>query len=419
MDAAVPPGHAVVEPPLADPRDLRRADLQRVARAVVAAFQEDNLLALASGLAFNLFLSLFPSTLAVIAVYGLVGDAADVARFVARLQERFPVLPPEVLDTIESVIGTIVSDESNGRVALAGIALGLFSASGAAAALINGLNRAYRVREQRNVVKLRLTGLLIAAALLVALAALVVTVVLGPQVRDRLVPPALEGTWADVASAVGQFLIALLVLLVLFAFIYWVGPYRPRPPWRWLSGGTVLAVAGWLLVSGGFGLYTSVFANFDENPIYAGFGGFIVLLLWLQLSMLVILVGAEVNAELERIRDERARARAAVLGEAAAETPAPPPRRARRPRTAPVAGGPAPDPAAELHAGVVAALGPAVHVPEPPAAPAPRVAGTARATARRSGRSAAVGAALAAAGLAAGLAAVATGRARRLRARRR
>ncbi len=248
---AAAPGHAVVEPPLADPRDLRRADLRRVVRAVYAAVQEDNLVALASGLAFNLFLSLFPSTLAVIAVYGLVGDAADVPRFVSRIQERFPVLPPEVLDTLESVIGTIVSDESNGRVALFGILLGLFSASGAAAALINGLNRAYGVREQRNFVMLRLTGLLIAAALLLALAALVVTVVLGPQVRDRLVPPALEGTWADVASAVGQFLIALVVLLVLFAFIYWVGPYRPRPPWRWLSGGTVLAVVGWLVVSGG------------------------------------------------------------------------------------------------------------------------------------------------------------------------
>ncbi len=135
---AAAPGHAVVEPPLADPRDLRRADLRRVVRAVYAAVQEDNLVALASGLAFNLFLSLFPSTLAVIAVYGLVGDAADVPRFVSRIQERFPVLPPEVLDTLESVIGTIVSDESNGRVALFGILLGLFSASGAAAASSTG-----------------------------------------------------------------------------------------------------------------------------------------------------------------------------------------------------------------------------------------------------------------------------------------
>lgn len=355
MDAAAGTRRAVVEPPLADPRDLRRADLRRVVLATYRAFQEDNLAALASGLAFNLFLSLFPSTLALIAIYGLAGDPAEVADLVEGLREQFPVLPPEVLETIEDLIRAIVADDSNRTVAVFGIMLGLFSASGAATALINGLNRAYGVREERNLVVLRLTGLAIAAALLAALGALVLTVVLGPQVRDWLVPDALEGTWADVAFTAGQFLIALVVLLVLFAFIYWIGPHRPRPSWRWLSGGTILAVAGWLVVSGGFALYTSVFADFRANPIYAGFGGFIVLLLWLQLSMLVTLVGAEVNVELERIRDERARDRTAVLGGAeVADWAAAPP-----------------SPHDALHAGVAAALGPSVHVPDPDTAPAP------------------------------------------------
>jgi len=363
MDATAAPRPAVVEPPLTDPRDLRRADLRRLVVRTFRAFNEDNIAALASGLAFNLFLSLFPSTVAAIAIYGLVRDPVEVARQIEGLQRQFPVLPPDAVETVERVVLSIPENRLNGAVAVFGVLGGLFSATGAAAALINGLNRAHGIRESRNFVVLRLNGLAIALALVLALAARVLTVVLGPQVRNWLVPDPLRGTAINVAFAVGQIVVALVVVLLLFVFVYWIGPDRPRPPWQWLSPGAVLGVLGWLVVSGGFALYTSTFGNYSgASSIYAGFGGIIVLLLWLQLSMLVVLVGAEVNAELEAIRAERAQHRAAALGDDAAEAPA----------------GPCTRPADEGEqvtsirpAAVAAALGPAIAVPGAAAEPLP------------------------------------------------
>lgn len=317
---------AVIEPPLTDPRDLRRTDLRRLFGALVKAVGEDQLATLASAIAYALFLSLIPSTLAAIAIYGIVGDPADVQEQVDNLAREYPVLPEQVIDLIRQVLDNIVTGESNGTIAFLGVAVGIFSASGAAAALINGLNRAYGVREGRNFLRLRLTGLIIALALLAALIFLVVTVVLGAQIRNLLIPEDLQGPVVRVAFGVGQFLVAVVILLALFAFVYWIGPYRDRPPWQWISGGTVLGVLGWLVVSSGFALYTSLFGNFD-NPVYGALGSVIVLLVWLQLSMLVVLLGAEVNAELEQIRRERAEARADALGPEAADDPAdvPPP----------------------------------------------------------------------------------------------
>jgi membrane protein len=313
----------IIEPPLRSPADLRRGDLKRIAQALMKAVGDDNLAALASGLAYNLFLALFPSLLAAIAIYGILRDPGEVTAQINRLAENYPVLPEQVLDIVRDVAGAIVNDQANGTVALVGIAGGVFASSGAAAALINALNRAYGVREKRNFFQLRFLGLLIALALLGALVALVVTVVLGAQVRTWLIPEAYQN---DVVVRIGfgavQFVVALVLLVVLFAFIYWIGPYRERPPWQWLSGGTVFSVVGWLVVSGGVAIYTANFNNYD-NAIYAGFGGIIVLLVWLQLSMLVVLVGAELNAELEHLRNQRAAARAEALGEEAAVAPAP------------------------------------------------------------------------------------------------
>jgi membrane protein len=315
----------IIEPPLRQPTDLRRGDLRQIAQRLMKAVGDDNLAALASGLAYNLFLALFPSLLAVIAIYGLVREPAEVTAQINRLAETYPVLPEQVLTIVRDVVDSIVQDEANGTVALLGIAGGIVASSGAAAALINALNRAYGVREGRNFLRLRLLGLLIALTLLGALIALVVTIVLGAQVRDWLIPEEYQGVLVRLGFGAVQFLVALVLLIAFFAFIYWIGPYRERPPWQWLSGGTVFSVVGWLVVSGGFAIYTANFNNYD-NPIYAGFGGIIVLLLWLQLSMLVVLLGAELNAELEHLRNERAAARAAALGEAAAAAPAPVPR---------------------------------------------------------------------------------------------
>ena len=207
-----------------------------------------------------------------------------------------------------------------GLAALTGIGVGLVSASGAAATLIRALNAAYGVADRRTFLRQRLTGLLLVVALLVALVAVAALIALGPQVRRLLLPAALEDNLlVRVVASAGQLVLALGVAMALFAFIYWVGPNRPRPRWQWLSPGAVLGVLGWVLVSLGFrplhGQRRQLY-----SVTYATFAGVIVLLLWLQLTMALLLVGAELNAETERRRDERRALRARELG-----APVPPP----------------------------------------------------------------------------------------------
>ena len=145
----------------------------------------------------------------------------------------------------------------------------------------------------------------ITAALFLALLCLLATIVLGPQVRDVVIPHEIDVFAVRAVFNVGLVLVALVVLMVLTDFVYWIGPSGPTPRWRWLSPGAVLAVLGWFATSAGFRLYLSVAGGLRAT--YGYVAGVIVLLLWFQLSMLAILAGAELNSELERLRGSDAR----------------------------------------------------------------------------------------------------------------
>jgi len=128
--------------------------------------------------------------------------------------------------------------------------------------------------------------------------ALIALMVAGPQLQDALLPD-FPG-WIDFLLGAARLLLALGVLILLFAFVYWIGPDRERPSWAWMSPGALIGVLGWLAVSAGFTLYAQTAGSYDAT--YGTLAGVVVLLLWLQLSMLMILVGAEFNAEVERTR---------------------------------------------------------------------------------------------------------------------
>jgi membrane protein len=277
-----------------DPTDLDRTDYKAAAKAAFKEMKEDDVPTLASAAAFRLFLSLFPSLVAAVGIFGLVTDPAELTG----LLEQLSGLMPEV--AVELIRGPLVQLSRNGSgagfAAVAGIAGGIWAATGAAAGLMKALSRAWDAKETRKFVKMRLQALAICAALLVALAALIVLLVAGPQVEDALLgsaPP-----FVDAIATVLRYVLAVAVLVALFAFVYWLGPNRDHPSWEWLSPGAILGTVGWLVVSLGFTFYVQTFGNY--NKTYGAIAGVVVLMLWLQLTMLIVLVGAEFNAEIER-----------------------------------------------------------------------------------------------------------------------
>jgi membrane protein len=279
---------------LDDLTDLTRADYVAAFKRTLAEIKRDDVPGLAAGVAFKIFLALFPALFAAVAIFTIVTTVAELREWLAQA-EGF--LPREALDLVEQNL-TQGKGGGAGFAAVTGVLAGLWAATSAAASLMKALSRAYDVEETRKFVRQRLVALALTVALLVALVGVIVLLVLGPQLQSFLLGEIVAPvTWGLAAV---RLVLAFGVLVLLFAFVYWIGPNRDHPSWLWMSPGSLLGVIGWLLVSGGFTLYAQTAGNYNET--YGAIAGVIVLLVWLQLSMLVILVGAEFNAEVERAR---------------------------------------------------------------------------------------------------------------------
>lgn len=258
---------------------------------------EDNLSIVAAGVAFYAFVAVVPALAAIIALYALVADPAQISGHISSLAQ---VLPREVMPLLEEQMTRIASDERTAGISLAvGLLLAIYSSSRATIALIIGLNIAYDEKEKRGFIKLNLIALgLTLFALIGALIAIGLVAVL-PSVLARLpLAPDTEALlgWLRWPVLLGGFIIALTV-------VYRFAPSRDEPQWKWVSWGAGVGTLLWLLGSGAFSLYVSRFGSYDQT--YGSLGAIVVFLLWLFLSAFVVLIGAELNAEMERqtVRD--------------------------------------------------------------------------------------------------------------------
>lgn len=284
-----------------DPSDLSRDDWREVAQETLAEIKGDDVPSLAAGVAFKIFLSLFPAVIAAVAIFSYVTtpeDVTDISEAIAG------VLPDSTADIVLGAVNDLVQGGGAGvgGLAIGAILAGLWAASSAAATLMRALSRAYDVEEGRSFVRQRVNAVTITLALFVAMIGLMLLLIAGGAIQDALVPEDL-GVAVGGLLTLGRFVAALFLVMLLFAVVYWLGPDREQPEWRWLSPGTVIGVVGWLAVSGLFTLYLRVAGNYEAT--YGALGGVIVLLLWLQLSMMMLLVGAELNAVIDRVSREK------------------------------------------------------------------------------------------------------------------
>ena len=279
----------------------RLADMKYGVVGAAKGVKEHDMPILAAGVAFRIFLSLFPALAAVIAVWSLIADVSAMVRMVDDLLLAFP---QQVQNLVGQEIENLASGERAGIALIIGIVAGLWAATSAASMLMKALTRINGSVESRNFALQRLIALGLVMVLFVGMAALIGLIVFGPQLREFLLPEGLFGGLARPLFGVLQFAGAIAVLVVVIGVVYWIGPDRDNNRRvRRLTSGSVFAVLGWLGLSVLFSMFTQVAGEF--GLAYSGLASVVVTLLWLQLSMIALMLGAALDAAL----DERARQR--------------------------------------------------------------------------------------------------------------
>jgi membrane protein len=253
---------------------------------------EHRIVALAAGVTFYTLLAIFPAIAALVAVYGLFADPATLGSHVDTLAG---VLPGGAIDVIRDQLARVVSQRGGtlGVTFVISLAVSLWSANAAIKSIFDTLNIVYAEREKRSFVKLNAISLCFTAAgiafVLVALAAMVVL----PPVLQALGVSDLFNTLVQAA----RWPILFVVVSLALALLYRYGPSREEPQWRWISWGSAFAALGWLVASILFSWYAQNFGNF--NKTYGSLGAVIGFMTWIWLSVIVILIGAELDAEIE------------------------------------------------------------------------------------------------------------------------
>lgn len=280
------------------PLDIPASGWRDTIKRTLAEFKDDRGSMIAAGMAFYWFLSIFPALLAAVGFTGLVNASQQTVNSITdAIRSTLPGDAARVLtDSLDQAVNR--SGGSSVIAALIGVILALYSASAGMAALQVGLNVAYDVPEDRTFVKKRLRGLLLMLVAVVlggiATAAIVFGAPLGDALRDNL---PFGGAFVLVWTLI-RWVVGLAALAVLFAAFYYLGPNRETPRWAWLSPGGIVATVIWLIASLGFSFYVSNLGSYGET--YGSLTGVVVLLLWLYLSALAIVLGGELNSELER-----------------------------------------------------------------------------------------------------------------------
>lgn len=280
----------------ARPSQLSARSWLAALKRTVREFRVDALGDWAAALTYYSVLSIFPALLVLVSLIGLAGRPT-IQGLVDNLGQVAPGSVNEILQT--AIQNLQRSQGSAGVLALVGLAAALWSASGYVAAFMRASNVIYDVPEGRPVWKTVPIRLGVTVVVMILLAVSAVAVVVTGGLADRVGRLLGIGPAAVTAWDVAKWPVLLLLVSLLFALLYWASP-NARQGFRWVTPGGILAVVVWVAASIAFALYVANFASY--NKTYGSLGGVIVFLVWLWLSNLAILLGAELNAELERGR---------------------------------------------------------------------------------------------------------------------
>ncbi len=289
----IPSSHEVPGVDAYRPIDIPADGWKQILRRALRETKDDNVPMLAAGVAFFAFVAMFPGLVAAVTVYGLVADPAQVQEQIAGVSQALPAESAELLEEQALEIATQPEREL-GLGLIVSLLVALVSASGGVSNLIKAVNIAYDEQETRSFLKRRTAALLVTVCAVVFFGVGVGLITVVPVLMDSLGLDAAGRLAVHVLRWVGLVTFVLLAL----ALVYRYAPDRDNAKLRWVGLGSGVATALWVVGSALFSLYVSNFGKYGET--YGAFAGVTVLLLWLFLSAFIVLLGAEINAEMEQ-----------------------------------------------------------------------------------------------------------------------
>lgn len=274
------------------PTDIPAPGWKDIAFRVKDEIASDRVGLIAAGVAFYGLLALFPAITALIAISGLLVEPSQI---VGQLESLSGLVPEEVIAIVTKQASAVAGSREGGLglAAIAGVLIALYSASKGMASLIEGINVAYDEEEERGFVRLKLVTFALTLFLMIGLLVALMATLGLPAVLAVLDLGALFELLMTAGLWIGLFCLTVLGLSVLYRY----APSRDEPEWTWASPGAVVSCLIWVIASAGFAFYVGNFGSYNES--FGTLAGVIVLLMWFWISAFVILLGAELNAEME------------------------------------------------------------------------------------------------------------------------
>jgi membrane protein len=271
-----------------------------VLKRTVREFKEDNLTDWAAALTYYSILSIFPALIALVSITALVGQHPQTTNSLLEIVDD--IGPASAVETFKGPIETVMSNKSGAGVALViSLAVALWSASSYVGAFMRASNQIYEVEEGRKFWKLRPLQLLVTLVMVLLLAIVAIAIVATGPLADAIGSQIGLGSAAVTAWDIAKWPVLLAVVMLMVALLYYAAPNVRHPGFRWITPGGVLAVVLWIVASAAFAFYVANFASY--NKTYGSLAGVIVFLVWLWISNIAVLLGAEFDAELERGRE--------------------------------------------------------------------------------------------------------------------
>jgi membrane protein len=271
---------------------LRQIGTKALARRVIHEIQEDDCFGRAAQLAYYFLFALFPFFLFLTTLLGYLPISGLLDRIMEVLA---PLLPGDAFRLVRDNLQQLLTGERGGLLSF-GILAALWTSSSALTAIIDGLNRAYDVAESRPFWKVRLIAIVLTVGLSAFIVVALVLLTFGPPLGRWIADLVGLGEAFTVAWNILRWPAIVGLLIIAMATLYYVGPDAEQE-WHWITPGSAFAVIGWLLTSLGFSFYVNNFGSY--NATYGSIGAVIVLLTWMYLSGLLVLIGGEINAEIE------------------------------------------------------------------------------------------------------------------------
>ena len=275
------------------PADIPMRGWRDILLRVYKNISEDRVITIAAGVTFYSLLAVFPAIAALVAIYGLF--AADPETISRNLDSLSGLFPGGAIDVIRDQMTRITSRGKStlGLAFVIGLLVSLWSANAGIKSLFDALNLVYNEEEKRGLIRLNLVSLAFTVAAIIFVLFGIATVVVLPVTLNYI---GLGGA-TDLIVRIGRWPILFILVAFALAFIYRYGPSRSKPKWRWITWGSAFAAFTWILGSVLFSWYTANFSSYNQT--YGSLGAVIGLMIWLWLSTIAILIGGELDAEME------------------------------------------------------------------------------------------------------------------------